>query len=129
MRREPDREAGFLYVEVLVGLVILGVGLLAIVPMFVMASHSGASAIDRTTGTMLALEKAEELRGTAYAALSAGTVTETLEVRGINYRLTSVVSDDTPHPGMKTVLVRVVPLREYRLGSFGTAEVSFYHVP
>ena len=61
--------------------------------------------------------------------LTAGTQEEIVETRGLRYRRVWVVEDDLPHSGMKTVTVRVVSLREHRVGPSSTVTVSFYHVP
>jgi Tfp pilus assembly protein PilV len=120
---------GFLYVELLVGMVILGISLLALVPMFVLSSQTSAAAGDRTIAAMLTQQRAEEIRALDYAAVAPGTTLETVIVHQMQYRLMSVVEDDTPHGGMKRVTVSVTPLREYRIGTPGVVTVRFYHVP
>ena len=54
-------EVGFSLIEVLFALAILGISLLAIVPMLVLPVHSMAAASDRTGAAMLMREKMELL--------------------------------------------------------------------
>ena len=125
----PQRlEAGFLYVEVLIGLAIFGMAMLAVVPMFLLGVQGNATAHDLTYASSLAQEKAEALRATAYEDVPAGSGEEIITMRSVNYVRSHVVVEDSPHPGMKTVTVNVKPLRADRPGVSSKSTVIFYHV-
>ena len=125
-RQRPD--AGFLYVEVLVGLAIFGMAMLAVVPMFLLGIQGNAAAHDMTYASSLAQEKAESVRATAYDEVAAGSGEETITMRSVSYVRSYLVVEDSPHPGMKTVTINVVPVRAKRPGVSASSTLSFYHV-
>jgi type II secretory pathway pseudopilin PulG len=117
---------GFLYVEVLVGLMVLSLVLLSIVPLFILAARENTTASDLTFAMTAAQDKAEELKAEDYDTLAAGS--DVLTLRTMSYDRTWTVTADSPHPGMTTVTVAVAPRRENGYGSTQSASVSFYRV-
>lgn len=67
---------GFTFVEVLVALVIIAIGVAGLVSLQRMFIQSSTRATERTAAMEMAQEKIEELRFTQYNALAAGTDTE-----------------------------------------------------
>ncbi len=70
--RADRRAAGFSLVEVLVGLFLLSIGLLALAPMFVQAARSNAVGADMGWVGAAATERMERLREIDYEDLTAG---------------------------------------------------------
>lgn len=70
---------GFTFVEVLVALVIIAVGVAGLVSLQRMFIQSSTRAAERTAAMEIAQEKIEELRFVDYAALAAGSETTTRE--------------------------------------------------
>lgn len=123
---QPAKAEGFLYVEMLVGLTLLSIALMALVPMFVMAAHKNAAATDMTAAGTAAWDKAEDLRSVDWASLTAGAGQDTLIVRGRHYRRTWLVVDDAPHPDMKQITVTVEPVRKGKYRPDGTFKLSYH---
>lgn len=117
-------EGGFLYIEVLLSLAILSMAMLALVPMFVMASAENAAAQDYTFAVAFAQHKVEELKVTALASLADGK--DSVDSHGITFVRTWIVTDNAPQVGMKTVAVTVTAGRTVTFGQPRSATVSFY---
>jgi len=94
---------GFSLIEVLVGLVILAIGLLAIAGMQITAIKGNYFSKSLTEATVLAQDKMEELKNLSYASLSTGTDTKT--VSGTTFARQFTVVDTTST--MKTINVTV----------------------
>ena len=122
-------DGGFLYVEVLLALSLLAVSLLAIVPLFVLAAQGNAASGDLTFAATLAHDKAESLRASGYPALGTSSKQTYVNMRSIRYKISWQIWEDTPHPGMKQVRVRVEPQRSDRVGQARNAELTFYVTP
>ncbi|MBF0117752.1 MAG: prepilin-type N-terminal cleavage/methylation domain-containing protein [Desulfobacterales bacterium] len=71
-----DSSRGFTLIEILIAMVIVGVGLLGNVGIILTIINSNKTASDFTVATVLAEDKMEEVRNTAYGSISTGTVTE-----------------------------------------------------
>ena len=69
--RWPD-EHGFTLVETLVALLLLGVGVLYVAPLFVIATRGAATGAELGAVGAIAVEHLETLRATPYASLAAG---------------------------------------------------------
>lgn len=65
-----DRQRGFTIIEVLVSLVVLGMGLLGIAKLMLFASHSNDSAYLRSQATELAYEILDSMRANRAAAVA-----------------------------------------------------------
>lgn len=91
---KTHRTEGFSLIEVMVAMVILGIGLLGVAQMIPMAMAGVTQAGVRTRAVQAAQEQLDDLRSTDFsdAALQAGTYSET---QG-NYTLDWVITDDDP---------------------------------
>jgi len=107
--RRSRNDRGFTLVEMMIALVLFGVGLMALAQ----ALPSGLSVRDRarrmTVATNLAQEEMERLRGLpfAHADLAGGTHTDPQSPIDGAYRRMWTVQDATPAPNMKRVTVEV----------------------
>jgi len=107
-----SRASGMTFVEVLVGLVLLSVGLLAAAPMFVQGARISASSGDLGEVGAEAERRMELLRRTPFNAIAAGgslssNVSGFSEARpGVIVRWT-VAATGTP-PNAKTIAVRAL---------------------
>ena len=66
-------QRGFSLIEILVALLLMQIALLALVPMFVVATRSTTSAGDLGTVGVIATQRMELLRQTAFTALAAAS--------------------------------------------------------
>ncbi|MGQ4276396.1 type IV pilus modification PilV family protein [Pseudidiomarina sp. E22-M8] len=80
---------GFTFVEVLVALVIIAIGVAGLVSLQRMFIQSSTRATERTAAMEMAQEKIEELRFTQYSLLAAGTDTEQREGKTFSLTWTS----------------------------------------
>lgn len=94
---------GFSLLEVLIGLVILAIGLLAIAGMQITAIKGNYFSSSLTQATILAQDKMEELKNLPYASLSSGTDTKTVSGTIFTRQFTVVNTTNT----MKTITVTV----------------------
>ena len=118
----PRDERGFLYLEVLVGVALMGVSLLAIAPAFLLAAKNSAISADVTLASVIATDKVEELRSIEYNSLPAGTTVENVDIENTSYTRTWVFEDDVPQIGLKRVTVTVEPRR--RRGDGATRPIT-----
>lgn len=95
------RAEGFSLIEVMFALTFLAVGILAVASMIPAGTRGVSESRTITSGLMAAQLKLEELRGTAYSALAAGSQADTVSV----FRRTWTVTDSIPTAGCKRVLV------------------------
>lgn len=107
MRRGTAR--GFSAIELLVGLAILTLALLAVASMFPTAYSNVAWSGKDTAAVTLGQQRIEWLRTQAYtsAALAAGTTSESLTAEYAGFTRTTTIQNDTPINGMKQVTVTV----------------------
>jgi prepilin-type N-terminal cleavage/methylation domain-containing protein len=115
VKRMLQTEKGFSLIEVMIALVLFAVGLLAFAGLEVTAIRNSTYSKDYGKGNTYAQQKMEELKGTAWASLSAGS--ETLEERFT--RTWTVVETETNL--MKQVAVHVTWVDP----SYGTKQVTF----
>jgi Tfp pilus assembly protein PilV len=107
-------EAGFLYVEVLIGFAILAVVLLAAIPLFVMAMRVSSASSDLTLEANFVRDKAEWLQSQSLSAITAGSDTFRIESR--LYRRTWTVENDVPFQRMKTITITAEPVQHLNFG-------------
>ena len=99
--RRPQAGAGFSLVEVMFALTFLAVGILAVASMIPAGTRGVSESRVITSGLMAAQLKIEELKGTPYNSLAAGSATDSVSV----FRRTWTVTDSIPTPGCKRVVV------------------------
>ena len=95
---------GFSLIEVLLGLVILAIGLLAIAGMQITAIKGNYFSKSLTEATVLAQDKLEEFKNLPYASLSSGQDTKT--VSGTTFTRQYNVVEDAGN-NIKTITVTV----------------------
>ena len=93
--------AGFSLIEVLFALTFLAVGILAVASMIPAGTKGVTQSRVITSSLMAAQMKMEDLRGTAFQSLNAGTFTDTVSV----FTRTWVVTDSIPMAGCKRIKV------------------------
>jgi type II secretory pathway pseudopilin PulG len=96
-------------VEMMVALLIFGIGIVALAQSMPGGIRERDRARRMSVATNLAQEQVERLRSLpwAHANLQAGSHTDADNPVDGSYNRTWVVADDTPMPGMKRVTVRV----------------------
>lgn len=94
-------QQGFSLIEVLFALTFLAVGILAVAAMIPAGTRGVTQSRIITSGLMAAQVKMEQLRGTTYTALAAGTFSDTTSV----FTRTWVVTDSVPMAGCKKIQV------------------------
>ena len=93
--------AGFSLVEVLFALTFLAVGILAVAAMIPAGTRGVSQSRQVTSGLMAATIKMEQLRGTDFEVLPAGTFSDTTSI----FTRTWVVTDSVPMAGCKRIEV------------------------
>lgn len=91
--------SGFSLVEVVFALTFLAVGILAVAAMIPAGTRGVSESRVLTSGLMLAQVKLEELKGTPFASLAAGSFSDTTSV----FTRTWTVTDSVPMAGCKKV--------------------------
>ena len=100
----PERApGGFSLIEVLFALTFLAVGILAVASMIPAGTRGVSQSRVTTSGLMAAQVKLEELKGTTFSALPAGTFSDTTSV----FTRTWTVTDSVPMTGCKRIQVTV----------------------
>lgn len=108
---------GFTLVETLLALSLIGIGVLAVAPLFVLAIESNAASEDFSTAGALAVERMELLRAEGYFDLVAGgslttNVTGYVDTSEPGYVVRWSVTDNITPAVSKTLRVRVVADRQ-----------------
>ena len=93
--------AGFSLIEVLFALTFLAVGILAVASMIPAGTRGVSQSRILTSGLMMGQRKMEQLKGTTYNSLAAGTFTDTVSV----YQRSWTVTDSVPMAGCKKIEV------------------------
>ena len=97
----PDAGDGFSLIEVMFALTFLAVGILAVASMIPAGTRGVSESRVITSGLMAAQLKIEELKGTPYSSLPAGSGSDTVSV----FHRTWTVTDSIPTAGCKRVVV------------------------
>lgn len=110
------RQGGFTLVEVLVALFLVGLGLLAVAPLFVYASRTTASAADMGDVGAAGVERMEILRARSFSSLSAGgslsaNVVSFFDASDPRVLVRWTISDNATPPYRKTITVRSQAVR------------------
>ena len=99
----PRNDGGFSLIEVLFALTFLAIGILAVASMIPAGTRGVTQSRILTTGLMAAQTKLEQLKGTPYTSLAAGTFTDSTSV----FLRTWTVTDSVPMSGCKRIQVTV----------------------
>lgn len=99
----PRQDGGFSLIEILFALTFLAVGILAVASMIPAGTRGVSQSRVLTTGLMAAQTKMEQLKGTAYMSLAAGSFSDTTSV----FQRTWTVTDSVPMSGCKRIQVTV----------------------
>jgi len=110
-------ERGFTLVEVLVAILLIGLALLAVAPMFVYAVRSTASSADLGSAGAKAIERMEQLRSKSFASLAAGgslssNVTNYFDASDPRFVVRWTVANNATPPTKKTITVRAQAVRQ-----------------
>jgi len=97
--RRPGRALGFSLIEVLFALTFLAIGIMAVAAMIPAGTRGITQSRVLTSGLMAAQVKLEDLKGTPYAVLTAGTFSDTTSV----FTRTWTVTDSVPMAGCKKI--------------------------
>ena len=100
-RRADGQDQGFSLLEVLFALTFLAVGIMAVASMIPAGTRGVSQSRVLTTGLMATQVKMEELKGTPFQSLAAGTFTDTTSV----FTRTWTVTDSVPMAGCKKLTV------------------------
>jgi Tfp pilus assembly protein PilV len=100
-RRADGQDHGFSLLEVLFALTFLAVGIMAVASMIPAGTRGVSQSRVLTTGLMATQVKMEELKGTPFQSLAAGTFTDTTSV----FTRTWTVADSVPMAGCKKLTV------------------------
>jgi prepilin-type N-terminal cleavage/methylation domain-containing protein len=121
VRGMSDREtarssAGFTLIEVLVALVLIGIGVLAAAPMFVYAMQGNAVAADFGSVGAIAVERMELLRSQDYTTLAPGgsltsSVSGYSDTSNPDYVVRWQIADNAVPSGTRSVTVRAIAVR------------------
>jgi prepilin-type N-terminal cleavage/methylation domain-containing protein len=121
VRGMSDREtarssAGFTLIEVLVALVLIGIGVLAAAPMFVYAMQGNAVAADFGSVGAIAVERMELLRSQDYSTLAPGgsltsSVSGYSDTSNPDYVVRWQIADNAVPSGTRSVTVRAIAVR------------------
>ena len=111
------RQDGFTLAEVLIALFLIGLGLLAVAPMFIFASQGNAVGGDYGTMGAIAVERLELLRATDWydASMTAGG-NLTANVNGYfdssdpDFLVRWRITDDVTRADTKTIVVRAIAM-------------------
>ncbi|HEY3156786.1 MAG TPA: hypothetical protein VGK76_09230 [Candidatus Eisenbacteria bacterium] len=99
--RHRERTLGFSLIEILFALTFLAIGIMAVAAMIPAGTRGITQSRVLTSGLMAAQVKLEDLKGTPFAALTAGTFTDTTSV----FTRTWTVTDSVPMAGCKKIEV------------------------
>ena len=97
--RRHEKAHGFSLIEVLFALTFLAIGIMAVAAMIPEGTRGVSQSRVLTSGLMAAQVKLEDLKGTPYALLTAGTFSDTTSV----FTRTWTVTDSVPMAGCKKI--------------------------
>ena len=100
--RQAHRQSGFTLIEIVIAMFVLAVGLLGAAGVATTVINGNALGNKITTATILAQDKMEELKGTAYSSIASDSDTQ----ESI-YTRTWTATSDSPAAGIKTIDVAV----------------------
>lgn len=103
VRRSGTRrsEAGFSLVEIIVGIVLMSIGILAMAALAVAVAEANRDATNRTRADQLLHEKVEGFRSTSYSAIVDGE--DTVDMGGVEIVRSWTVTVDEPMNDIKRI--------------------------
>lgn len=125
--QKSSSERGFLYIEVLVAIMILGFVLVTMGGLMTTAVRKNAAAREMTIATTLAQDVAETQKRKHYATLTSEM--DTVIVGALPFDRVWTVTDHSPYTYMRTVSITVTPRRRGGHGGNRVATITFYRVP
>ncbi len=106
VKNKKKEKKGFTLIEVMIAILILGVGMLAMALLQVTAIRGGSFANQVTQASIYGQDKIEELKNASYSAVTNGN--DAIQSgNGITYTRTWTVTNDSPYVGAKTVNLTV----------------------
>jgi type IV pilus assembly protein PilV len=105
MTSRTQREAGFTFIDVMLALVILTIGVLALADLQVISSSGNKASQGLTTAASLGAAKLEAIKNTPYAGVSAEAATPITGADGTTYTRRVTVTNNSPMTNTKTVTV------------------------
>ena len=111
------RSGGFTLIEVVVGVLLLAIGLLATVPMFVYAARENAVGGDLGSVGARAVQRMETVRGASWLSLAPGgdldgNVAGYFDDSDPDVVVRWTISDNVSPDPSKTVVVRAIAVRQ-----------------
>ena len=107
------RSPGFTLPEVSIALFVVGVGLLALAPLFIQGARVTASSMDMSISAAAAVERLELLRATGFNSLTAGgsvtsNVTGFFDTSNPDVTVRWTITDNASPATLKTIAVRAI---------------------
>ena len=96
MRSGPARRAGFTLIEVIGAVLIFSMGVLMVLKITSALSQRAEYAAVTSTINVMGQQRIDSLSVVTYASVLVGTTTDTVTVRGIQYRRQLVVTQYSP---------------------------------
>jgi Tfp pilus assembly protein PilV len=104
-QRRLSRDAGFSFIDTMLALVILTVGVLALADLQIISSSGNKSSQGLTTAASLGEAKLETIKSTPYANVVAEPPTPVTGADGTTYTRVVTVTNNSPMTNTKTVTV------------------------
>lgn len=99
--RRVGSEGGFTLVEIMVGMVLITIGILAMAALAVAVIGANRGATNRTRADQVLHEKVEEFRSIDYDDIVTGT--DTVDMAGVEIVRTWTTTDDVPMDDIKKI--------------------------
>lgn len=99
-------DGGFGFIDLMLALVVLTIGVLALADLQIVAKKSNTSSSSMTSALTIAETQMETLKGTAYANIVASGPTQVTD-SGVTFTRQVQVTNDSPVANVKTVKVIV----------------------
>ena len=109
LRKKPgllSNDSGISFIDLMLALVVLTIGVLAMMDLQVIALRSNASSQNSATALVLAENKMEEIKSKLFTSI-ASEAAATTTVQGVTFTTTVTVTNSTPIIGAKKVDIKV----------------------
>ena len=100
-----QREAGFSFIDLMLALVVLTIGVLSLADLQIISSSGNKSSQGLTTAASLGEAKLEAIKNTPYANIVAESATPVTGADGTTYTRVVTVTNNSPMPNTKIVTV------------------------